>query len=208
MFTKLEDALKNDKLKKVLDLHAKGQLNVMKIIKAGTLYYRVQDAYHDGNGVYFSDNETRFSISDKSKGAIYLAESPHTGLHEVFQKNEIIDSHDLATNCMAEIEIKRDLQILNISQLAPHLGIPVGELMNRKELTYPLTQQMAQELCEFADGMEYLSRQNGERCLVLWSDNQGEDMLLNKSVTPLSSYMYGTVSARSILRQQCGIQIT
>lgn len=49
------------------------------------------------------------------KGAIYLAESPHTGLHEVFQKNEIIDSHDLATNCMAEIEIRRSSDFKYIS---------------------------------------------------------------------------------------------
>jgi len=213
MFTKLEDALKNDKLDQILALEKQGQLKLTKVIKAGTLYFKVQDDFHEGNGIYFSSEaESRFSLFDKSKGTMYLAESPHTGLHEYFQDAKdddggFLDSSDLESNCMAEIEIKKDLRILNISQFAPHIDVPVGELMVNKTI-YSLTQQLAQKLSKHFDGMEYLSRQNGERCVVLWSDNQGEDILLNKSVTRLVDYKHESVSARDMLKQQCGIQIT
>lgn len=213
MFTKLEDVLKNDKLDQILALEKQGKLKLTKVIKAGTVYFKVQDDFHEGNGIYFSSGaESRFSLFDKSKGTMYLAESPHTGLHEYFQdaKDEdgsFLDRSDLESGCMAEIEIKKDLRILNISQLAPHLDVPVAELMVNKTI-YPLTQQLAQKLSKHFDGMEYLSRQNGERCLVLWSDNQGEDILFNKSVTRLVDYQYESSSARDILKQQCGIQVT
>jgi hypothetical protein len=213
MFTKLEDVLKNDKLDQILALEKQGKLKLTKVIKAGTVYFKVQDDFHEGNGIYFSSGaESRFSLFDKSKGTMYLAESPHTGLHEYFQdaKDEdggFLDRNDLESGCMAEIEIKKDLRILNISQLAPHLDVPVAELMANKTI-YPLTQQLAQRLSKHFDGMEYLSRQNGERCLVLWSDNQGEDILFNKSVTRLVDYQYKSSSARDILKQQCGIQVT
>lgn len=213
MFTKLEDVLKNDKLDQILALEKQGQLKLTKVIKAGTVYFKVQDDFHEGNGIYFSSEaESRFSLFDKSKGTMYLAESPHTGLHEYFQDAKdddggFLDNSDLESNCMAEIEIKKDLRILNISQFSPHIDVPVGELMVNKTI-YSLTQQLAQKLSKHSDGMEYLSRQNGERCLVLWSDNQGEDILLNKSVTRLVDYKHESVSARDILKQQCGIQIT
>lgn len=215
MFTKLEDALKNDKLDKIFVSEKQGQLKLSKVIKAGTLYFKVQDDFHEGNGIYFSSGAgSRFSLFDKSKGTMYLAESPHTGLHEYFQdaKDEdedggFIDTSDLETNCMAEIEIKKDLKVLNISQLVPHLHVPIADLMDDKSI-YPLTQKLAQELSKNFDGMEYLSRQNGEKCLVLWSDTQGEEILLNKSVTPLIDYTHDSVSAKEMLRQQCGIKIT
>jgi hypothetical protein len=213
MFTKLEDALKNDKLDQILALEKQGKLKLTKVIKAGTLYFKVQDDFYEGNGIYFSSEaESRFSLFDRSKGTMYLAELPHTGLHEYFQDakdddGSFLDHSDLEINCMAEIEIKKDLRILNISQFAPHIDVPVGELMVNKTI-YSLTQQLAQKLSKHFDGMEYLSRQNGERCLVLWSDNQGEDILLNKSVTRLVDYKHKSVSARDMLKQQCGIQIT
>lgn len=213
MFTKLEDALKNDTVDKIVALEKQGQLKLTKVIKAGTLYFKVQDDFYGGNGIYFSSEaESRFSLFDKSKGTMYLAELPHTGLHESFQDakdddGSFLDHSDLESNCMAEIEIKKDLRILNISQFAPHIDVPVGELMVNKTI-YSLTQKLAQKLSKHFDGMEYLSRQNGERCLVLWSDNQGEEILLNKSVTRLVDYKYESVSARDMLKQQCGIQIT
>ncbi|SDY89984.1 RES family NAD+ phosphorylase [Acinetobacter kyonggiensis] len=213
MFTKLEDALKNDKLDQIFALEKQGQLNLTKVIKAGTLYFKVQDDFHEGNGIYFSSkDESRFSILDKSKGTMYLAESPHTGLLEYFHdaKDEdggFLDKSDLESGCMAEIEIIKDFRVLNVSQFSPHIDVPVGELMGDNPI-YPLTQQLAQKLSKMFDGMEYVSRQNGERCLVLWSDNQGEEILLNKSVTHLVDYEHESVSARVMLQQKCGIQIT
>ena len=213
MLTKLEDVLKSNKLDKVLADEEQGLLQLTKVIKAGTLYFKVQDDFHEGNGVYVSsEDESRFSVFDKSKGTMYLAESPHTGLHEYFQdaKDEdgsFLDSSDLKSGCMAEIEIKKDFRVLNISKFSPHIDVPVAELMVDKTI-YSQTQQLAEKLSKKFDGMEYLSRQNGERCLVLWSDNQGKEILSNKSVTHLVDYEHESVSARAMLQQQCGIQIT
>lgn len=54
MLTKLEDSvLKSNKLDKVLADEEQGLLQLTKVIKAGTLYFKVQDDFHEGNGVYF-----------------------------------------------------------------------------------------------------------------------------------------------------------
>ena len=151
MLTKLEDVLKSNKLDKVLADEEQGLLQLTKVIKAGTLYFKVQDDFHEGNGVYFSsEDESRFSVFDKSKGTMYLAESPHTGLHEYFQdaKDEdgsFLDSSDLKSGCMAEIEIKKDFRVLNISKFFPHIDVPVAELMVDKTI-YSQTQQLAEKL--------------------------------------------------------------
>ncbi|MCF9047373.1 RES family NAD+ phosphorylase [Acinetobacter nectaris] len=213
MLTKLEDVLKSKTLDKVLAGEEQGLLVLTKIIKSGTVYFKVQDDFHEGNGIYFSSEaESRFSVFDKSKGTMYLAESPHTGLHEYFQdaKDEeggFLDSSDLESSCMAEIEIKKDLRVLNVSQISPHINVPVAELMVDKTI-YSQTQKLAEKLSKKFDGMEYVSRQNGERCLVLWSDNQGNGILSNKSVTHLVEYEHESVSAREMLQKKCGIQIT
>lgn len=52
---------------------------------------------------------------------------------------------------MAEITAERPLKVLDLTRLAPHLGGPVGDLMAPKA-TYPLTQELAKEMTQHADG--------------------------------------------------------
>ena len=47
MLTKLEDVLKSNKLDKVLADEEQGLLQLTKVIKAGTLYFKVQDDFHE-----------------------------------------------------------------------------------------------------------------------------------------------------------------
>lgn len=102
-------------------------------------FYKVQDQYYGGNGIHFNfHSETRFSLSSKSKGVMYLAEV----------------------------------------------------------------------LSNYADGMEYLSRHTGKPCIVLWSSAvDGNGILKNLSVTPLSQYNHNGRNAQKILKSQLGIYI-
>lgn len=89
---------------------------------------------------------------------------------------------------MAEITTERPLKVFDLTRLGPHLRQPVGDLMAPKA-TYPLTQELATEMAQHADGVEYLSRHTGKPCLALWSDKvDGDGILPTASVTPLSQY--------------------
>lgn len=102
---------------------------------------------------------------------MYVADSPHTGCSEFFQDEEFIDRSDFDTNCMAEIMPDRPLKVFDLTRLAPHLGVPVGDLMEPKT-TYPFTQELAKEMAQHADGVEYLSRLTGKPCLAILSVTQ------------------------------------
>lgn len=198
-----------EKVNNLMDLEKEGEIQVTKVIEAGNTYYKMQDSYYDGNGVFFNQkSENRFSLSDKSKGPQYLAESPHTACHEFYQEEEFIDRSDFETNCMAEIKVERDLRVFDETMLAPHLKIAVGDLMGPKT-AYPVTQRLATELSQHADGLEYLSRHTGKPCVVLWSDHEnGDGILSTLTVTPLKDYSHNGKTGKNILKSQCNIQIT
>lgn len=171
-------------------------------------FYKVQDQYYGGNGIHFNfHSETRFSLSSKSKGVMYLATTPHTGLKEFYQDAEFIDTEDLERNCMAEIQAAHTIKIIDLAALAPIMKIPVGDLMGPKAV-YQDTQLLAEVLSNYADGMEYLSRHTGKPCIVLWSSAvDGNGILKNLSVTPLSQYNHNGRNAQKILKSQLGIYI-
>lgn len=198
----------DDRLKEIMHMEDEGEIQVTKIIPVGIAYYKVQDQYHDGNGVYFNPrSDNRFSLSDKSKWPMYVADSPHTACSEFFQDEEFIDRSDFETNCMAEVTTEQPLKVFDLTRLAPHLGLPVGDLMAPKA-TYPLTQELAKEMAQHADGVEYLSRYSGKPCLAIWSDKEdGNDILSTASVTPLSQYEHRGRTARHILKADCNIRI-
>lgn len=199
----------HDRLMEIMELEDQGEIQVTKVIPEGSGYFKIQDQYHDGNGVYFNPHsDNRFSLSDKSKWPMYMADSPHTACSEFFQDEEFIDRSDFETNCMAEITTERPLKVFDLKRLAPHLGLPIGDLMAPKA-TYPLTQQLAMEMSQHADGVEYLSRHSGSPCLAIWSNQEGGDGLLSTaSVTTLSQYEHQGKSARQILRTECNVRIT
>lgn len=198
----------HDRIKKIMDLEDQGDIQVTKVIPEGTGYYKLQDEYHDGNGVFFNPNSNnRFSLSDKSKGPMYLADSPHTACSEFFQDEEFIDRSDFEVNCMAEITTKKPLKVFDETRLAPHLNLAVGDLMGTKAV-YPFTQELAKELSQHADGLEYLSRHTGKPCVVLWSDKvDGDDIVSTESVTPLHQYKHQGKTAKQILKSECNLKI-
>lgn len=185
-----------------------GDLQITKIIAANSGYFKLQASSFDGNGVWFAQGTTnRFSISDHSKGVMYMADSPHTACKEVFQKEKFIAQSDFTTHCMAEIKTLRQLRIFEETALAPHLDIAVGDLMGPKAV-YSFTQQLAKELSKHADGLEYLSRYTGKPCVVLWSEQtDGNGMVETVSVTSLAEYKYRGTKAKEILRSQLNIRI-
>lgn len=72
-----------------MDLEKEGEIQLTK--EVGNTYYKMQDSYYDGNGVFFNQKRNCFSLSDKSKGPQYLAESLYTACHEFYQEEEFID---------------------------------------------------------------------------------------------------------------------
>ncbi|MGX5056842.1 RES family NAD+ phosphorylase [Enterobacter asburiae] len=169
-------------------------------------FYKVQDQYYGGNGIYFnSESETRFSLRNKSKGVMYLATTAHTGLKEFYQDAPVIETVDLENNCMAVIKAAREIRIIDLAALAPHLKTPLGYLMGSKAV-YGETQWLAEVLSQYADGIEYLSQHTGKPCIALWSDAvDGNGMLENSSVTPLSQFSLNGKSTKAILKSKLGI---
>lgn len=169
-------------------------------------FYKVQDQYYSGNGIYFnSESETRFSLRNKSKGVMYLATTAFTGLKEFYQDDEYVETTDLDKNCMAVIQAARTIKIIDLAALAPHLRTPLGHLMGSKAV-YGDTQLLAEVLSQYADGIEYLSQHTGKPCIALWSDAaQGNGMLKNTSVTPLSQYSLDGKSTQTILKSKLSI---
>ena len=177
---------------------------IVKEMAVDTDFYKVQDQYHGGNGINFNFKaNNRFSLISKSKGVMYLATMPHTGLKEYYQDYEFIDKEDdLVGNCMAEIQAARTIKIIDLAALAPLLKTALGDLMGPKTV-YADTQLLAEVLSNYADGMEYLSRHTGKPCIALWSDAvDGNGMLKNLSVTPLTEYCHNGMSAEQILKSQ------
>ncbi|WNJ82223.1 RES family NAD+ phosphorylase (plasmid) [Cedecea neteri] len=183
-------------------------IQLIKEMDIDTDFYKVQVESFGGNGIYFNSAvENRFSLRGKTKGVMYLATTPHTGLKEYYQDEPFVTAADLSTNCMAVLQATRKIKVIDLSVLAPLLKIPLGDLMGPKTV-YGETQLLAEELSGYADGMEYLSRHTGKPCLALWSDAvDGNGMLKNLSVIPLSQYNHNGETAQQILKSQLDIHI-
>ncbi|MCM7120084.1 RES domain-containing protein, partial [Enterobacter hormaechei] len=99
----------------------------------------------------------------------------------------------------------REIRIIDLAALAPHLKTPLGYLMGSKAV-YGETQWLAEVLSQYADGIEYLSQHTGKPCIALWSYAvDGNGMLENSSVTPLSQFSLNGKSTKAILKSKLGI---
>ncbi len=184
-------------------------ISVTTVLKPGMVYYKLQAERFGDNGVFFNPaGNNRFSLPDRSKAPMYMADSPHTACHEFYQEEKFIDQDDFNRNCMAEIRIMKAIRVFDEKKLAPHLGVAVGDLMGSKS-RYSDTQALAKALSLHADGLVYLSRHTGDPCLVLWSDKaDGNGVAATDSVTPLCRYMYNGMTAKQILKSQLNIRLT
>lgn len=193
----------------VAQILADAEISDSEIVKELTIepdFYKVQDQYYGGNGIHFNfSSETRFSLRNKTKGVMYLATTAFTGLKEFYQDAQFIGTDDLEQNCMALIQAARTIKIIDLAALAPHLKTPLGYLMGSKAV-YGDTQWLAEVLSHYADGIEYLSQHTGKTCIALWSDTvDGNGMLKNISVTPLSQFSLNGKSTQAILKSKLGI---
>ncbi|WP_213993488.1 RES domain-containing protein [Sodalis sp. dw_96] len=182
---------------------------IVKTYSASTDYYRLQDNFYGGNGVFFNKDpkrESRYAIPDRRKGAFYVTAMPITACAEMYKGENFIDLEDYNKNCMAIVTAVRELSIIDLTALAPLLHVSLGELMGDN---YRNTQALAAVLSKHVDGLEYLSRMTGQCCTVFWcEDISGEGLVATKSVTRLSDFQHDGVSARNMLRDQLDIRIT
>ncbi|MCU2299417.1 RES domain-containing protein [Enterobacter hormaechei subsp. steigerwaltii] len=136
----------------VAQILAGAEISDSEIFKELTIepdFYKVQDQYYGGNGIYFnSESETRFSLRSKSKGVLYLATTAFTGLKEFYQDAPLVETEDLEKNCMAVIQAARTIKIIDLAALAPHLKTPLGYLMGSKAV-YEDTQWLAEVLSHY-----------------------------------------------------------
>lgn len=209
MDNRIDKEVLRETVDRLMSAQHHNKLIIMKIVSPGTVYYKLQAQEYGGNGVYYNtDSNTRFSLSDRSRGVQYLAASPHTACQEFYQQEKFIGQNDYITNCMAEIRVMHHLRVFDETLLAPHLGIAVGDLMAPKKTAYAYTQRLATALASYADGLEYLSRYTGKPCIVLWSDRvEGNGALSTDSVIPLCHYKHNGRTAKHILKYQLGIRI-
>lgn len=197
-----------DQVATMMAAESAGECQVTFILPSEPSYFKVQDGEYNGNGAYFNfDSVTRFSLLDKSKGAIYFSQTLPTSLKEIFQNEGVIDTKDLHKNFIAVLKPTRELRLFDEKQLAPWLGIKVGDLMGPKAV-YEETQFLAQVLSPYADGMQYLSRHTGEPCIVLWSDLvDGGGCLETVSVTSLAHFQLGGKTIKEILKFHLNILV-
>lgn len=182
---------------------------IVKTYPASTDYFRLQDNFYDGNGVFFNKDpkrESRYAIPDRSKGTFYVTAVPVTACAEMYKGERFIDLEDFTKNCMAIVTAVRDLSIIDLTALAPLLHVPLGELMGGN---YRNTQMLAAILSKHVDGLEYLSCMTGQCCTVFWcEDSSGAGLITTKSVKRLSDFQHEGVSARDMLRDHLDIRIT
>lgn len=170
-------------------------------------FYRVQDNYHDGNGVFFNPNGhiSRYGLIKNTAGSLYIADDPLTCLAEVFKDEEFISSSDLDTFHIAELKTLKDLRIVDLGALALKMKITNHELTSKD---YELTQLLAEKLSSCADGLRYISNRSLKVCTVLWNpDITGKDMISTVVLQSLSKFELNGKTAVEMLEEELEITV-
>ena len=181
--------------------------SAVDIIAAGTIFYRVQDAYHDGNGVYFNSNGegTRYGISDEGKGTIYVSEDPVTCLAEVLKGTEYISERDLQTYHMATLVAEKELKVVDLGKLLPKMRTTVHDMTSDD---YKITQALASKLASRSDGVSYVSNRTSTPCLALWDKApSGDNSIKTSEVKSLAKLSYQGRDAETLLYDDLGIGV-
>ncbi|MCD9550760.1 RES domain-containing protein [Photobacterium carnosum] len=188
-------------------------LTISKITASIILYpknsksYRLQLGDHNGSGVFFNPNgdHTRFGLMDGTNGSLYIAETPRTSMKEVFQEIPAIEVTDLDKYHMATLITEKDLQIVDLSRLAPKIPAKTHDVTSSN---YKITQTIAKKISPHADGLRYISNVTLEPCFVLWNkDPLGKGVIRTKELTPLSMFEYNGELAEDILVNDLDIPV-
>nr|WP_255567295.1 MULTISPECIES: RES family NAD+ phosphorylase [unclassified Photorhabdus] len=177
------------------------------IISASTVFYRLQEGKHGGNGVFFNRDggHTRYGLTNGIDGNLYLASSPRTSMKEVFQRLPAITDRELDGYHMATLVTEKDLRIVDITRLAPKMHITAHQLTGTD---YRITQQLAAKLSPHADGLAYVSNVTLEPCTVLWHDvPSGKDVIHTEELKVLREFEYEGEIAEDILVNDLDIPV-
>ncbi|PQQ40598.1 RES domain-containing protein [Photorhabdus luminescens] len=177
------------------------------IISVGTIFYRLQEGEHGGNGVFFNrDGEhTRYGLTNGTVGNLYLANSPRTSMKEVFQRLPAITDRELDGYHMATLVTEKELRIVDITRLAPKMHITAHQLTGTD---YRITQQLAAKLSPHADGLAYMSNVTLEPCIVLWHDDpSGKGMIRTEELKVLREFEHEGEIAEDILVNDLDIPV-
>lgn len=206
------------KSEEILDKEKEAKLNaitndkitscIMTLACGGTTQFRLQEGEHNGNGVYFNPDgaQSRFGVDTPGMGCCYVTTSPKTAMKEVFKHSPGLDASDLDGYYMAELEVMRNLQVVNLNDLLPKAHLTLHEVTSAH---YLFTRRLATRLASTGvDGLSYLSNVTGEPCTVLWdSAGPGTDKLATKTLTQLSQFSHQGREAETILVDDLNIPV-
>lgn len=184
------------------------QINGSKVTYGvSSISYRLQEGDHGGSGVFFNPNGegTRYGLTSGNKGSLYIADDPSTCMKEVFQRLPAIESTDLDNYYMAKLVTEMDLEIVDITKLAPKVSMTANELTGGD---YTITQKLAETLSPHSDGLKYLSNVTLKPCIVLWHDDKsGKGVIRTDEFTVLSEFEHNGVLAEDILVNELNIPV-
>ena len=187
--------------KKIDDLTKDVIIDSTTTISKGEVFYKVQHGHYDGQAGYFNPKgeDSRYGLTCRKKGSLYLANTPKTCLGEVF-KGEFIKASDLEKSYIAELKTKQNLELVDVTKLAPKMGVTIHDITGPN---YLMTQKLAAKLSSSADGFTYLSNVTGEKCSVLWStEANGPGVIETIEITKLSDFNHNGVETEDILTDE------
>ncbi|MEA9393225.1 RES family NAD+ phosphorylase [Acerihabitans sp. TG2] len=180
--------------------------NIMYLLKKGKIFYRLQDGYLEGKGVFFNPDgsKSRYGVHH-TKGTLYLAEKPRAALGEIFKGLPALREKKLDDYHMATLKTARDLNIVDGNMLMTQMKMTMHDLTTT---SYKNTQRIANLLCQFYDGLRYTSNTTGEVCIVLWhEDPNGRGVVSMENLVPLSAFYFNNERAADILTDDLGVLI-
>lgn len=179
---------------------------IMFWLSKGETFYRLQNDYYGGKGIFFNPDgsNSRYGVNN-GRGTLYVAEKPRTALGETFKGLSALREERLDDYHMATLKTEKDLKIVDGSLLMTQLKMTVHDLT---ATSYKNTQKIANFLCQFYDGLKYISNRTGEICVVLWhEDPDGKGIISLDALVPLSAFYYNGESATDIIIDDIGIPI-
>ncbi|MBA1291538.1 RES family NAD+ phosphorylase [Pseudomonas japonica] len=192
-------------LQLVQKLHSLGKLT-KKIVKRGSLSYRVQSAGHE-NAEYYGSPEKpeqlgRYNDRKKEIGIWYGAQHPSGALAETFGGLRpadlkgigiFLNATDLESRDMCVVEMSRDLKLLDLKLCLSKLARTVDEVSGPD---YTLTQEIVGAVARLPgnpfDGIAYESRHHpdGHSCYALWTKPGEATTVKTIEMTKLSEFEY------------------
>lgn len=200
--------LSHDQLNKLKSLNDECLYDLPK----GTTLYRVQKAgYPEGFNFRApeADQQVRYDDPNMKLKSTYMALEPRQAFAEVFRRGDeptkFMDHDELERHAVTRCILKKDVKLLRISNALPVLGLKRDAITSSEyTLTQSITSYYSDSHDRNVDGIIYESRHygDGSKCLVLWSELDGRELLETKDQVTLNNFVEegSGVSGEDILR--------